>query len=161
MDEFPSIFISEGDIYCCYFCQYKTSSVEKVLVHTLSNHDKDRQFSARKVIFDEHSGRSAYRSLHFNISIEEIEKRIEQGGTLVFDEDNIGFKRKESNVGTTIKKQDSETITDDYDLSKPIHQVINVMNEHGRKEDFIHTLQTAPQIFELACEKYYKDGLVV
>ena len=41
MNEYFSTYISEVGSYCCYFCQYKSSSVANVLVHTLSTHDKD------------------------------------------------------------------------------------------------------------------------
>ena len=114
-----------------------------MLSHTLSTHNKDQQFSARKVVLDECTGRSAYRSIHYNVSIQEIKRRIEQGTTPVFGSENkIRFKRKEPevNINTTVTTQDSQTSTDNCELSELIHDVIHVMNEHNRKEDFIHTL---------------------
>ncbi len=73
--------------------------------------------------------------------LENIKKRIEQGVTPVFDSDNkIRFKRNESEASPDITKQDAYTTTDNCELSELIHIVIHIMDEHGRKEDFIHTL---------------------
>ncbi len=58
--EIPSLIITDGDKYCCYFCQHRSARIERVLEHTLSHHKNEEQFSAKIRQLDEQSGRSAY-----------------------------------------------------------------------------------------------------
>ena len=77
--------------------------------------------------------KSVFRSIHYNVSVKEIQKHFEQGTTPVFNGENkIRFKRKKSDANPKTKKQDSCTIADNCtcELSKLIHEVIHAMNKH-------------------------------
>ena len=57
------------------------------------------------------------------------------------DDGKIRFKRKHpEEVYSTTEKQDSYTTTDNSDLSELFFEVINVMDQYGRKDDFISML---------------------
>ena len=90
------------------YYQYKPSTLQKVLLHTLSSHDKNEQFSARKIILDEQSGKSAFRSIHYNVSVKDINQHIEQGTTPLHQclmvKTKYFFRREESGVSPKIQE---------------------------------------------------------
>ena len=133
----------------CYFCPV-IASPDDILIHSITNHDKQSKLSIRQKIFDEQTGHFAYRSLHFPWTISTLKDYHEKGIILRLDTDRkkITFKRKapevqneqscESNI--TFDKS-TQTTLDEMDLDGLLKDVRRILTENGRYQDFVSVLK--------------------
>lgn len=132
--------------YMCYntTCKYTSKEPEKIQDHTVAQHLSEDNFSLRSLIFDESTGHIAYRSLHFDIKITKLLKKIKDGikPRINIENKTISFKRTvkySSNTEDTDQSKESQTLNAEvYNL---IPDVIDELTRIGKLPDFFSMLK--------------------
>lgn len=135
----------------CYFCPV-VASADDILIHSITNHDKQSKLSIRQKIFDEQTGHYAYRSLHFPWTISTLNEYHEKGIILKLDTERkmIKFKRKapelqkDQNCESTTTcgfDKSTQTTPDETELHRLLKDVTRILTEKGRYQDFVSVLK--------------------
>jgi hypothetical protein len=133
----------------CYRCTTTSPLANTILEHTLRNHPESGNFSLRQKVLDESTGHHAFRSLHFEIAITELNTMIDDGCKPYIDSHHkkITFKRLSGKTDQCSKrkqilKNEKELQTENRDIFQVLPEVMEKLPKIGRLEDFHSVLVT-------------------